>query len=77
MNDAAGAARIEAFADREVLAEAAASAIAEQLDLTLSEGAVRARFAATGGSTPRAAYERLRGASIRRLPRTVRARRLR
>jgi 6-phosphogluconolactonase len=60
MNEAAGAAHIEAFANREVLAEAAASAIAEQLDLRLCEGAARARFAATGGSTPRAAYERLR-----------------
>jgi 6-phosphogluconolactonase len=49
----------EPFADREALAEAAASVIAAQLDRRVREGA-RARFAATGGSTPKACYERLR-----------------
>ena len=50
----------EAFPDRGALAAAAAGVIAGQLDRRLREGPARARFAATGGSTPKACYEQLR-----------------
>jgi 6-phosphogluconolactonase len=59
MNDAKG--RIEVSADATALAEHAAAVIRDELDQRLSAGADHVTFVATGGSTPIATYEALRG----------------
>ena len=59
MSKAAIAPSFETFADRDALTEAAAAAIAEGLGRRLQEPGARARFAASGGSTPEPVYDRL------------------
>ena len=60
MSETRAAPRIEAFADPEALAEAAARLLGEALHRRLGDGAGRARLMVTGGSTPVACYEHLR-----------------
>ena len=60
MNRTAAGPRLEAFAGRDALAEAAASLIAQTLERRLGEGAGRASLVASGGATPAPVYDRLR-----------------
>ncbi len=60
MNRTAVRPRLEAFASRQALAEAAAGEIAEALERRLRQAAGRARLAASGGSTPAPVYDLLR-----------------
>lgn len=60
MSRAAVRPRLEGFANRQGLAEAAAGAVADALDRRLGQGEGRASLAASGGSTPAPVYDLLR-----------------